>query len=374
MRYIRTNIALGILAFFFITLVNPSLASATEVKQLTLEEAIETSMQNNLEIRKGRLELEKAEITRDDVAQHIDSTPIQGVFSAGYRELYSGYQQTQLVVKNKKRAIEVEEDKIANEVINLYSNAIKNYNAMEKAKLQHKLIDKQTTIASISKEVGMISEYDYAGSQLGKEQTREAAKLAESLYEGSIAELRRLLGQNQTWEVELISRPIINNYPRHELSTEISRGTSKSMLVWSQEFLVGLEEIKQNWTMQYTDRQKQDIDLSVAEIDYEEAKRTVRTLIEQLYYGINAIEGQIQVAEVNCEKVEKDLEIAELKYELGLITLYAQGPTQESLSNYRLSTQNAKLELENLQATLVELKADFAFLTGQTVYDPEDWS
>ncbi len=373
MRYIKMSIALGVLTFFLISLLMPLPLNA-EVRSLSLEEAIELSLKNNPELTKGNLELEKAEIMRDEAAQGIHYTPVEGVFSPEYQALYSGYQQAQLTVRTKKRALQVEEDKIANEVISAYASAIRNYNVLQKANLQYNLVDKQNTIASLSRKIGIISDHSYEGSKLGKKQLQETVRLAESNYEGSIAELRRLLGQNPNWEVKLISRPIINNYPRHELSTEINRGTSESMLVWTKEFLVGLEEIKQKWVMPYTDRQIQDIDLSVAEIDYEDAKRTVRTTIEQLYYTIDTIEGQIQVAELNCEKTMRDLEIAELKYELGLITLYSQVPGSESLSNAKLEAQKAKLELEDLQATLVELKANYAFLTGQGVYSADDWS
>lgn len=373
MNYIGKIMCLAMLILVSISLPLSSPVNAAEIKALSLDEALDISLKNNSDLEKGKLQLEKAEIARDDSAEAITYVPVEGAFSPEYQALYSGYQQAELTVRNQKKILQSEEARINSEVISTYCSAVKNFNAMHKAQLQLELMDKQNTIASISKEIGLISNYDYEGSKLGKKQLQEVVNLAESSYNGSITELRRLLGQSSDWEVELVSKPTIKIYPRHDLAIEVSRGTSESALVMTKEFLLGLEEIKKGWrTTDYVSRQIQDIDLSLAQIDYGEAKRAVRATIEQLYYTIDALEGQIQAAESALATAQKDLEIAQLKYEVGAISRYSMTGT-DSLSAAEVAAETARMDLENLKADLAQMKAQFAYLTGQEPYDPEDW-
>jgi len=356
-------------------LLFPSFAFAGEedVHSFTLEDALQTAYANNPDLRKADLQVEKAQIQRDDARKYVDWIPTGGLVSPAYQQIFNAYQQAEIGLTTAKKAQDAEKDRITQEVITAYTKALKDFNTMESTRVKLQDLENQKRIAGMSMGLGLISELDYQKLESGIKQAQEGYKAAQAAYEGSIASLRYLLGQNAGWNPVLSSRAILDTYSRNELSVELSRGISESILVWTQKALLDIERSKEDWALPNVSSNMQRINSGIAETNYEQAKRTAKSTIEQLYYGIDALEGQIQAAESALATAQKDLEIARLKYEVGAISRYAmQGA--ESLSAAEIAAETARMDLENLKADLAQMKAQFAYLTGQEPYDPKDWA
>jgi hypothetical protein len=109
-------------------------------------------------------------------------------------------------------------------------------------------------------------------------------------------------------------------------------------------------------------------------LDHEIAKRNARSTVENLYYGIDALERQIQVVKETYNLAQDKLRMAEIKYRVGTLPLLSITPGQEDLMSARVEAEKARAELENLRADLAKLKADFYYVTGRNVYESADWS
>lgn len=370
-KYIRFTIVMSLC----MVLLFPSFAYAGEqtAHTMTLEDALQIAYGNNPDLRKADLELEKAQILRDDTRKALDWIPTGGLIYPETQQVFNAYQQAEIGLATAKKAQASEKDRITQEVITAYTKVLKDFNTMESTRLTLEDLEHQKRIAGMSMGLGLISELDYQQLESGIKQAQEGYKAAQAAYEGSLASLRYLLGQNASWNPVLSSRAILDTYSRNELSVELSRGTSESILVWTQKALLDIEESKKTWVLPNTSSDMKKVDLHMAEINYEQAKRDVKATIEGLYHGIDAIEGQIQAAESALATAQKDLEIARLKYEVGAISRYAmQGA--ESLSAAEIAAETARMDLENLKADLAQMKAQFAYLTGQEPYDPKDWA
>lgn len=371
------RIATIILGILLLCIFNPSVVQAADdvvINNLTIQQTLDMAYKSNPDLRKAQLEVDRAQINRDDAAEYATWIPAGGLVIPAYQQVMNGYQQAEIGLTTAKKAQGAEKDRITKEVISTYTKVLKDYNAMENMKLTLEDLNHQKRIAGMSKGLGLVSDVDYSKLNAGIKKAEEGYKAMEAAYEASLASLRYLLGQGDSWNPVLSSRAVLKTYLRNDLNTELSRGTSESILVWTKKALLDIEKSKENWVLPNISLDMQKITSGMAEIDYEQARRNAKATIEGLYYGIDATEGQIQAAEVAYNTAQKDKEIAQLKFDVGIIPKYSAIPGAETLSSANLEEEKARLELENLKADLAKMKADFAYLTGQTVYDPADWN
>jgi outer membrane protein TolC len=366
----------ALLVFFFcLSFVIPGTAAADEIGvPLSIQEALELAYSNNPDLRLAELEVKKAQILRDDAADALTWFPSEGVVSKVFNQVFNGYQQAEIGLTTARKGEKAAQDQITKEVVTAYTEALKNYNNLQALELTLKNIKELHVVSSAANSIGFISSYDYQKSITGTQQAEEGLRAARLAYEGSIANLRSLLGQHPGWNPVLTSEALITEYERGELSIEIIKGSSESVLVWTKGALLDIEKSKEDWILPDLSSEMKEINLTTAELNYEDAKRTARVLIEQMYYGIDAIEGQIKMAELAYKTAVKDEEVARLKYDLGLIPKVSLIPNAENLESAVLATSQAKINLSNLKLQLADLKAQYAFLTGETVYDDGDWS
>ncbi|MBO8159062.1 TolC family protein [Thermosyntropha sp.] len=369
MENLKRIVVFFMLVFFMAALV-PLPAEAEEV--LTIEEALAKAHKSNPDLRRVDLEVEKAQIMRDDAAEAVYYIPTGGLVYPEVQQVVNMYQQAEIQLNALKKQQKAEKARITKEVITAYADAVKKYNEAENLRVALKNAEEKLRISAIMREVGYISSFDYEQTETGIKQLKESYKAALRAYEGSVANLAALLGESQGWKPRLASRAVLAEYPRHELSVEISRGLEESVMVWSKKALYDIEESKQNWILPNEKSEITRIKYEVAGIDYEKAKRDTRAVIENLYYTIDTLEGQIKAAETAYVQAEKAYNMAKIKYEAGIIPRI--GTANDDLITAEANMTKAKLDLENLRLDLAKVKAEYAYLTGKEVYNSGDWN
>ena len=341
---------------------------------LTIQEALDTAWSNNPDLRKAQLEVEKSEISRDKVFEAVTWIPTGGLVVPAYQQVFNNYQQAEIGLSVAKKTEKLEKDRIAKDVIAAYTLALNNFNRMELAYETYQDMQERAKNNSIANSIGLSSDYDYEQFSVVMKQAEQGYRAAQVAYESSIAELRQILGRSSEWNPRLTSQANLSTYQRESLSLELTRAMSESVLVWSKEALLDIEKSKQNWVLPNLPGNMQQINLDMAEIDYEQAKRSARVTIEGLYNTIDLLEKQIAVAELNLQSTEKDLSIAELRYELGVISKNGLIPGGQDLASVQLKAHNAKVELQSLKSQLAQAKAEYAYLTGKEVFNIQDWN
>ena len=199
-------------------------------------------------------------------------------------------------------------------------------------------------------------------------------KAAEATYRSSCLALNALMGQSKDKTYELVNSPVGEQIHKNSLDQEYSRATNDAVLVWRAEQMLAIELSKQPWVLPNVSSDLSRILLEQAQVDYEKSKRDARLTIESLYYGIDALERQIQVVKETYNLAQDKLRMAEIKYRVGTLPLLSISPGQEDLMSARVEAEKARAELENLRADLAKLKADFYYVTGRNVYESADWS
>ncbi len=372
-KYVVTSMILIYLLTLFLPFSAATAAAESEI--LTIQDALNMAYKNNPDFAKSGYEVERAEEMRNNAADAvIYGIPAGGIVLPDYQKVINMYEQAEISLHTAKKAQTAEKERISKEVIESYTAAVKSYNDMEKLNLSIQEMKEQKRIGSLAREVGISSAYEYTKLTSSIEQMEQSYIGVKNNYLRNIADLGALLGKSENWQPKLTSKSVLNTYDRNELSTELSRGLSESILVWTKKTLLDIEESKQKWIMPNANSTIQKLDLNIAGVDYQQAQRTARSSIEQLYYGIDALEARISAAEVANNQAQQDLKMAQVKYDLGIIPNFSIIPRSESLTTAKLAAEEAQIELDNLRLDLVNMKAQFAYLTGQIVYDQKDWN
>ncbi len=375
-RLLKKLTPLLLLVFVAVAIMPGTAVAQEDSSALTMQQALDMAYKHNPDLRKAQLDLDKAQINRDDAAKAVSYIPANGLVYPSVQQGYNQFQQAEIGLKVAKRTVATEKDRLSKDIINAYTTALKNYNTMETTRLTLEDLKQQLSVSNIAMQTGMMSDYDLSAVQNGIRQAEKGYQAAQAQYDASLAALAALLGQGSNWKPELNSKAVLTKYQREDLAIELSRGLEQSTAVWQAQAQVDIEKSKETWIMPNISSDMQSINTGTAETTLEQAKIATQSAIEQLYYGIDATEGQIAAAEAANVQAQRDLEIAQLKYDVGLATKYSMpgASGSSSLAAATLAAQKAQYNLDSLQAGLAGMKAQFAYLTGQTVYDAEDWT
>lgn len=374
MRYIKIR---GLLAVFIaITLVmaNPLVAKAA-VEELSIADAVAIATSKNPEVTSLKLQVDRANILRDDAADLVTFfSPDQLLVNPEGQMIVNSYEQLTIQLKTLKKQLESEQGRVEKDVVNAYTAALMAANDMEATKLTLAEMDQQKKLFDLAQGLGMVSTFDHNTLLRKVEQLEDGLKIQEKQYAASIATLRAFLNQSSDWDPVLTSQPVISEYPRQSLATEFTRAADQSVLMLGAQTARELEQIKIYWpSFDGQDAYMDQIQRNVKDLEYEKTKRDTYATVEQLYHGMDALEMQIGLSQKQLEEKQRDLELKQLKYDLGMIPLRSMQPGVETLESAQNAVTKAQLELKSLQAGLAANKANYAYLTGQTVYSKTDW-
>jgi len=373
-RYIKIR---GLLAVFIaITLVmaNPLVAKAA-VEELSIADAVAIATSKNPEVTSLKLQVDRANILRDDAADLVTFfSPDQLLVNPEGQMIVNSYEQLTIQLKTLKKQLESEQGRVEKDVVNAYTAALMAANDMEATKLTLAEMDQQKKLFDLAQGLGMVSTFDHNTLLRKVEQLEDGLKIQEKQYAASIATLRAFLNQSSDWDPVLTSQPVISEYPRQSLATEFTRAADQSVLMLGAQTARDLEQIKVYWpSFDGQDAYMDQIQRNVKDLEYEKTKRDTYATVEQLYHGMDALEMQIGLSQKQLEEKQRDLELKQLKYDLGMIPLRSMQPGVETLESAQNAVTKAQLELKSLQAGLAANKANYAYLTGQTVYSKTDW-
>jgi len=372
MRRSRYIIWLVLICFTY-CLFNPLYVMAdVSSSTLTIQQALDEAYKSNPDLRKAELEVEKSKIQRDDAADVVEYIPAGGLISSSAQKVVNLYQQAEIGLATQKKSRDAAKATLTKNVLVAYTSALKAYNDMEASRQDMQVLKEKKRVASLAKDLGLSSTVDYAEFNDGIAKGEEGLKAKEQLYKNAVASLAYYLGKGQEWAPNFNSKAVITQYPRNELSMELSRTIDESVLILEKKASYQVEASKKDWFLTDINSGIQKRNLEISEIDLEQAKRDARKTMEQLYYSISAKENEIVINRKSLDIAQRDLKVAELKYQLGMLPKIAV--TGDSLTSFQNTEAKARYDLENSCADLASLKAQFAVITGKNVYDPSDWS
>lgn len=355
-------------------MANPLVAKAA-VEELSIADAVAIATSKNPEVTSLKLQVDRANILRDDAADLVTFfSPDQLLVNPEGQMIVNSYEQLTIQLKTLKKQLESEQGRVEKDVVNAYTAALMAANDVEATKLAQAELDQQKKLFDLARGIGMVSMFDHNTLLHQAEQLEDTLKMQEKQYEVSIATLRSLLNKGSDWNPVLTSQPVISEYPRQSLATEFTRAADQSVLMLGAQTARDLEQIKVYWpSFDGQDAYMDQIQRNVKDLEYEKTKRDTYATVEQLYHGMDALEMQIGLSQKQLEEKQRDLGLKQLRYDLGMIPLRSMQPGAETLESAQNAVTKAQLDLKSLQARLAANKANYGYLTGQSVYSPTDW-
>ncbi len=365
---------MALIIVFALALLVPAAAYASE-EPLSIDAAVELAQAKNPQVTSLKLQVDRANILRDDAADLVTFfSPGNLLVNPDGQMLVNNYEQLTIQLKTMKKQLDIEQRRVEKEVVSAYAGAVMATNDMKATRLTMEEMKQQARLYDLGRNIGVISLYDHNTFLRKMEQLEDKLAMQEKQYDSSIASLRGLLHQGTEWKPVLTSQPVITKHPRQRLETEFIRATEESVMILGAETAVELERIKVYWPkFEGQDAYMDEIQRNVKELEYEKTKRDMRSTVEQLYWGMDALETQIELSQKVLEEKQRELKLKELKYELGLIPLRSMQPGVETLETAQNDVTRAQIDYNNLQAKLAANKANYGYITGQTVYSKLDW-
>ena len=372
MRIIAVTMVFSILSL----MTAPALAMAESGggESLSIAAALELAAKSNPGYRQASLQVEKTELIRDKAAETVGLIPEQGWVDPASQQVINNYQQAVIGYDAARKALQAQKNTLTKDVISAYTACLREHNNLAYARINLENTQRQLQISGIARTVGLVGDYEFEQADTGLKQVQEGVKAQEAGYESAVASLRALLGKEDGWTPNLSSRPVIEVYPREALATELGRAANESILLLETKANYEIEESKQRWLFPNQIYGMKGIDLELSSIAYEQARRDSKATVESLYLAIDALEAQVEAAQKSYKMAAKDLEVVQLKYELGMAAEYELQPSGSSMASARVACEKARIDLENLQSQLAESKAKFAALTGKEAYNAADWT
>lgn len=353
----------------------PPVPDLSGVNTLSIEEALNRAYKYNPDLRKAELQLDRAEILLEEAGKAVTFLATGDIAVApGMRVAVNNYEQALIGYRTAKKAAEAEQARMEKDVVVAYAGVVKSLNQIELAQIALENYEQQAKLNQLAIVHGVLSNYDNQMSLLSLKQLKENVKLAEAAHQMAMAKLRNLLFQRPDWNPVLTSRPVIEQYKREDVSVEISRGADESIMQLAAKQAMDLENIKQYWgTLNQTDPYMDKINRYLKELDYEQAQRDTRSTISELYHQSDILQQRISMGNIDLKQKEENFKINKLKYDIGIIPFRSITPG-ENMASAQLALSNKQLELENLRADLVMVRANFGYITGQQVYSKLDWN
>jgi hypothetical protein len=313
---------------------------------LTLEAAINAAIDNSeiLALKSKKIKLEEDKL---DLQEEIDDD--------GYL-----YDSQEVAVKQEKEDKEFLEDQIKQTVTDKYTDLVAKTDELNKLKKQIEIKSKQLNDSELKKKLGMITSIDMESAQNDLQTQKNNQKLKEDQLKNSqdyfkvltVKDLNQYsLEQDQKYEIFRISGSadeyfdnIIDKYFRYdkdgnellkdyvkdiktdkpdkapeesdyEDTVDADGNTTRSA---SDKYKAALADYNQDVTA-YKTYLEMRYNSSAAAVGLDEKKKSYKQILKDSYASLLDLENKINVMKSSIEVNNKQLSIAKLKYDMGLI-------------------------------------------------------
>lgn len=344
-RFFKKGTLLIILIFTF--LFPASLVSAQENEsdqlQLTIEDAVKQAIKSSRELKALGYTIEQVDEALESARDLVKYIPVDGddrVTSNAYLNLVS----TELSQQKNKKQIEVLKDTITYYVNQRYIAVLTAQEAVKLAEDALEYAKYQRDMARVGYQCGAVSLIDKNNTE--REYLNKEASLTESRInlDASYKNLNTLLGLNEDARPVLTHTPEFSKIDFVSLESKVAQIMDANPEIWSAKKSLEQAELKltlysggtgiSNYTSTELDVYKTALNLEGIK---EQARNTIRTS----YETIMTLEQKYQAVLQQVEAAQDNLQITELKYELGMVT-------KGELLSARVSLNNAKNALQSL--------------------------
>ncbi|RKD33505.1 TolC family protein [Thermohalobacter berrensis] len=345
-----------------------------QVRQFTLEEAINHALEHNRDLRISDISIKKAEVSYDDAIRvvkdynknkdELDKYPIPAEMLVDRKLLELGVieRSLELSVNLAKWNKQIRENEIKYNVQKAYYDLLLARKGMEIAKESLALAKDQYNKGKTMYELGTISSQQLLEMELAVSQAQSGYDASKMGYEMQKMNFNNTLGLPLDQDVELIDDIKYKEYEAIDLEKSIEDAfkNNAGLKVAKENYELAkltLEAIKARYPEITYKYREQQIKVEEAAKNLENTKAMIEMGVRSAYLQLITAEKQIKTYEKAVEKAERALELAQISFELGQ-------STSTEVTQARIALMDAKKKLtEQIHAYNMAL-LDFKYSTG----------
>jgi outer membrane protein TolC len=330
-------------AFMLMCFIPAALAGETVNDEgLTIEQAIEKALSYSKTLQQADLDIEKAEVQRDSLADTVKFIPLEASGSAEADQAYTALVSADISWSMTKKTKDINEDKIALSAFSAYIDVLK---AQENLQYYQEALSKAQTewkVANIKYQQGLISSLEKSSADVQYLSAQKAVSSAEDQLTTAYQALNKLIGSRVDDRLILSQKPAYQQLVIDELEAAVNRAVDANPSIWLAGQNIDLAKLQLSlfdWTSGNSNSYRaSEITIEKAELSAVEARSELRQAVRNIYYNILALEISYTMQEEAVKLAEDNLRVKTLMNSVGMAT--------------KLDIQTAELDLQKARYDL----------------------
>lgn len=322
-------VSLAAVCLFNVTPAPAQSGEAMEAIPLSLAEAMEIAVANNLEvalrenaIAKARVSLREARTVADQLDTLMEFSgatleTLEGVY-VGPKAAEVNLLLAELAADYTKKGLLMAVEKAYYDVLKAQADLANKEAALERAK-------EQLRLAEASVAAGVAAKSDVMAAQVGVTAAEVQLATARNNLEGAMMALAKVLGRDLAERYELTTEfsfsPVeemdIDAYLADLLAKDVTVVGAKEGLAIAE---LQFEQVAKMYTPNVYSYQKAQYDLNEARLKYEQVKTDLEQNVRQAYLNLKTAEQAYRLLAENVKFAEETARLAALRYEAGVAT------------------------------------------------------
>lgn len=347
MKHLGSNKSLlKTLAVFLLTLAligqpgQPVKGEENSQTGLSLNTAISLALEKSESIRDAEKEVDKQKEWRDYYGKQLDFVPLEYPDTALVEVPYGQILTSDLEWRMSKKTLTAAQDTVVMETCYRYWQVLKARQKVETAQRSLDDARKQQQNSQLGYQTGTTSNLVNIGAQAQLEAATVSLQAAQNDLKNAWLAFNQLTGFNSDEALQLTDNLIYSPLEIPDLNVEISQILESAPTVWQAEEMITMQEYLQHMTLytgSYEPYEVRKIEVEQAALDATTLKKTYKTAIRDLYYGLKNLEEAYTASQEKIKVAEENLRVKKLMYETGMGTQADVNTAEKDLADARYS-------------------------------------
>lgn len=312
---------------------------------LTIEKAVQLTLENNLDYKKAKIAVDNAMIAANAAAfasTKVKEGMIEDVGTANSK--YVGTVKAEGQEKLGKLALKRSEGSFKLGAEKLYFDLLNAEDDLTLKKQSLERSESQLKIANAAFGVGTRAKTDVLQAEAGVAQAKAAVAQAESAKDIARLELNKFMGVDLNKKWNLLTKQTSENVEVMDVEKAINKALKEHVdILTAQQEITNkekeLEVIEKYSILSGFDGQKAKNDYETNKLALTQTQNQVKVDLMQSYYNLNSIKTALEALKKGTEAATENYRLTKLRFENGLATAVEVVTAEEELSKAENSYQ-----------------------------------
>lgn len=332
-------------AVILISYTGTAFAAEPAGQQMSIRQALKMAITNSSTLKASDLNIDQAKEDRDAASEALAGYTPTGQTTPEVEQAYNSLVQKNLNWMSAKKSYQSALDSVVMSVYQAYYNVLEAKASLDAAQQSLNYAELQYRGTVLKCQLGAASKWQLTQDSESYESAKQAYASAEKTLADFCQKFNQLVGLSDGSRPELTEQPVFSPLQVISLDSEISRVLDESPSVWKANNAVDQAktalDIYSYSSAEAHTYKSTEISISIAEQNAQTEKESTIQALRSLYYNIKKAEDNRVSLVKKLSTAEESLRIANLKYQLGLISRIDLVSAESTLAQSKLNLLEA---------------------------------